>query len=125
MSSAAFANLGQPAGAIFDDVPQRAYHLTDAAMLRAAYGPAAVPTVDPSDEDYTWTEQAAPAGVYIVPADDGARAPFVTRDDLNEMRLAELDAGLRALQVDVRQLQTLVHRLMNVGEEPDAEDSRA
>lgn len=113
MSSAAFANAGQPRGALFDDVPQRPYHLTDAAMLRAAYGPAAVPTIDPSDEDYTWTEQAAPAGLAE------AKPAEIDR------RLAELDAGLLVLQADVRQLQTLVHRLMNVGEEPDAEDSRA
>jgi hypothetical protein len=124
MSSPAFVNAGQPHGALFDDAP-RPYHVRDTAILRAAYGPAAVPMADPSDEDYTWTEQAAPAEVYIVPADDGARSPFLSRDDLNEMRLAELDAGLRALQVDVRHLQEIVHRLMNVGEEPDAEDSRA
>ena len=34
MSSAAFANAGQPHGALFDDAP-KAYHVTDAAMLRA------------------------------------------------------------------------------------------
>ncbi len=103
--NSAFANAGQPHGALFDDVPS----LRDAAVLRAAYGPAAVPTVDPTDEDYTWTEQAAPAGLpEAVPTE-------------TERRLAELDAGLRALQADVRHLQEIVHRLLNVGEEPDAE----
>lgn len=122
MSSPAFANAGQPHGALFDDAP-KVYHVRDAAILRAAYGPAAVPAdVDPAaDDDYTWTEQAAPAVVYIAPADDGAGAPFVTKDELCELRLTELDAGLRALQVDVRHLQTILHKLLNVGEEPDAE----
>jgi hypothetical protein len=60
MTDAAFANAGQPHGALFDDAPRQPYHVTDAAMLRAAYGPAAVPSDDPSDEDYTWTEEAAP-----------------------------------------------------------------
>ena len=112
MSSPAFANAGQPHGAIFDDAP-KVYHVRDVAILRAAYGPAAVPSVDPSDEDYTWTEQAPPAGLpESVPAEV-------------DKRLAELDAGLRALQADVRHLQEIVHRLLNVGEEPDAESFRA
>ncbi len=100
----AFANAPAPHGAIFDDVPSRSsYHVRDAAILRAAYGPAAVPLVDPSDEDYTWTEQAAPAGLPEA-------APTAV-----DRRLAELDAGLRALQGDVRHLQTIVHRLLNPG----------
>ena len=109
MNDAAFANAGQPHGALFDDVPRQPYHVTDAAMLRAAYGPAAVPMVDPSDEDYTWTEQAPPAGL--------PEAEHTQQDK----RLAELDAGLKALQADVRHLQEIVHRLLNAGEEPDAE----
>lgn len=108
MSSAAFANAGQPHGALFDDVP-KPYHLTDAAILRAAYGPAAVPAdVDPAaDDEYTWTEQAPPAGLPEAEPTEQDR------------RLAALDAALRALQADVRYLQTIVHRLLNVGEEPD------
>ena len=102
MANASFVNLGQPAGAIFDDVP-KPYHLRDAAILRAAYGPAAVPTGDPFDEDYTWTEQAPPAGL-----------PEAKPTDV-DLRLAALDAGLRALQADVRHLQTIVHRLLNPG----------
>ena len=51
-----------------------------------------MPAVDPSDEDYTWTEQAA------------AGLPEVVQPEMDR-RLAELDAGLRALQADVRQLQ--------------------
>jgi hypothetical protein len=103
----AFVNAGQPHGAIFDDAPKQPYHTTDAAMLRAAYGPAAVPSVlDPAaDDEYTWTEQALPAGLPEA-------APTV-----HDRRLADLDAGLRALQADVRHLQTLVHQLLNVGEE--------
>lgn len=97
MANASFVNLGQPAGAYFGDVP------CDAAILRAAYGPAAVPMVDPSDEDYTWTEQAPPAGLPEAQPTE------------QERRLAELDAGLRALQADVRHLQTIVHRLLNPG----------
>jgi hypothetical protein len=104
---AAFANAGQPHGALFDDVP-RPYHTTDAAMLRAAYGPAAVPMGDSFDEDYTWTEQAA------------AGLPEVVQPK-TDRRLADLDAGLCALQADVRQLQTLVHLLLHVSEKPDAE----
>lgn len=95
MSSPAFANLGQPHGALFSDVP------TDADVLRRHYGPAAVPSVDPTDEDYTWTEEAAPISPQPpTPVD---------------LQLASLDAGLRALQADVRHLQTIVHRLLNPG----------
>lgn len=112
MSSPAFVNAGQPHGALFDDAP-KPYHVRDAAILRAAYGPAAVPMGDPSDEDYTWTEQAMPAGL-----------PEVVQPE-TDARLAELDAGLRALQADVRHLQTILHTLLNVGEEPDAESFRA
>ena len=110
MSNGAFANAGQPHGALFDDAP-RVYHVTDAAMLRAAYGPAAVPFVaDPAaDDEYTWTEQAPPAGLPEA-------APTA-----HDRRMADLDAGLRALQADVRHLQALVHQLLNLGEEPDAE----
>jgi hypothetical protein len=105
-----FRNVEAPHGALFDNVP-KPYYTTDAAMLRAAYGPAAVPaTPDPvADDEYTWTEQALPAGLPEA-------APTV-----HDRRLADLDAGLRALQADVRHLQTLVHQLLNVGEEPDAE----
>ena len=91
------SNLGQPAGAIFGDAP------ADEDVLRRHYGPAAVPTVDPSDEDYTWTEQAAPLEALEERPDETAK------------RLAELDAGLRALQADVRHLQIIVHRLLNPG----------
>jgi hypothetical protein len=107
----AFANAGQPHGALFNDAPRQPYHVTDAAMLRAAYGPAAVPSVaDPAaDDEYTWTEQALPAGLPEA-------APTA-----HDRRLAELDAGLRALQADVRRLEVLVHQLLNAGEEPDAE----
>lgn len=82
MSDAAFVNAGQPHGALFDDAP-RTYHVRDAAILRAAYGPAAVPSVaDPvADDEYTWTEQALPAGLPEA-------APTV-----HDRRLAELDAG--------------------------------
>ena len=113
MSSPAFVNAGQPHGALFDDAP-KVYHVRDAAILRAAYGPAAVPSVpDPAaDDEYTWTEQAV------------AGLPEVVQPE-TDRRLAELDAGLRALQADVRHLQEIVHRLMNVGEEPDAESFRA
>ncbi len=108
-----FRNAAEPHGAIFDDAP-RPYHIRDAAILRAAYGPAAVPSVpDPAaDDEYTWTEQAV------------AGLPEVVQPE-TDRRLAELDAGLRALQADVRHLQASVHRLMNVGEEPDAESFRA
>lgn len=85
MSSQAFANLGQPHGALFSDVP----------------------TVDPTDEDYTWTEEAAPVGVYIVPADDGAGAPFVSKDELNELRLAELEERVKDLQAQLADLGVL------------------
>ena len=104
----AFANAGQPHGALFDDAP-KPYHFRDAAILRAAYGPAAVPSGDPFDEDCTWTEEALPAGL-----------PEAKPTDVDR-RLAELDAGLHTLQADVRHLQEIVHRLLNVGEEPDAE----
>jgi hypothetical protein len=101
MATVIYPNAGQPHGALFDDAP-RPYHVRDAAILRAAYGPAAVPAEpDPAaDDEYTWTEAAPTA---------------------QDLRLAELDAGLSALQADVRHLQELVHRLMNAGEEPDAE----
>lgn len=95
MIRATFTNLPPPAGAFFDDVP------SDAAILRAAYGPAAVATEDPFDENYTWTEEAAP----IPP-----QPPTPV-----DLQLAALDAGLRALQADVRHLQTMVHRLLNPG----------
>lgn len=87
--------------------------MVDADILRRHYGPIAIAAVDPSDEDYTWTEEAAP--IAAIEEQPGETA----------VRLAALDAGLLALQADVRHLQTIVHRLMNVGEEPDAEDSRA
>ena len=104
----AFANAGQPHGALFDDAP-KPYHFRDAAILRSAYGPTAVPSGVPFDEDYTWTEQAPPAGLPEA------------QPTAQDLRLAALDAGLHALQADVRHLQQLVHRLLNAGEEPDAE----
>lgn len=79
----------------------------DAAILRAAYGPAAVPTVDPTDEDYIWTEEAAPLEALEEQPNETAR------------RLAALDAGLRVLQADVRHLQTIVHRLLNQEDDSD------
>jgi hypothetical protein len=100
----AFANAGQPHGAFFDDAP-KAYHITDAAMLRAAYGPASVPIVDPSDEDYTWDVQAPTVRLNFLPVD---------------VRLAALEHQVKDLQRDVHRLKTLVHQLLNVGEEPDA-----
>ena len=111
-----FRNAPAPHGAVFDDVPRQPYHVTDAAMLRSAYGPAAVPIGDPSDEDYTWTEQAAPAGLAEAgPTEVDRRLAEI------DTHMAVLFADLRALQADVRNLQTIVHRLLNVGEEPDAE----
>jgi len=106
-----FRNAPAPHGAVFDDVPRQPYHVTDAAMLRSAYGPAAVPVVDPSDEDYTWTEQAVPAGL---PA---ARA---TTDPVRR-ELVAMGNAISDLQRDVQHLSQLLHRLLNVGEEPDAE----
>ncbi len=103
MSDAAFANAGQPHGAFFDDVPRQPYHVTDAAMLRAAYGPAAVPSgTDPSDEDYTWTEQAAA----------GLPAAQATTDPVKR-ELAAMSDAISDLTRDVQYLSELMKRLLN------------
>jgi hypothetical protein len=88
------------------------FAVRDAAILRAHYGPAAVP--DPAaDDEYTWTEESVPLEVI-------EKCPTPGPELLHQ----ELDlhkAAIRKLQADVRHLSALVHRLMNVGEEPDAE----
>ena len=104
MSDAAFANADQPHGAIFDDVPKHPYHFTDAAMLRAAYGPSAVPAVDPSDEDYAWTEQTAPAGLPAAQA---------TTDPMRR-ELVAMGNAIGDLQRDVQYLSELVQRLERI-----------
>lgn len=82
MSSPAFVNAGQPHGAIFDDAP-RPYHVRDAAILRAAYGPAAVPSVpDPAaDDEYTWTEQAVAGLPEVVQPETDRRLAELELDD--------------------------------------------
>lgn len=79
-----FRNASPPHGTIFSDVPD---HI--------------------DGDDYTWTEKAAPAGVYIVPADDGARPPYLTKYDLVEMRLAELNEQVKELQAQLAELGEL------------------
>jgi hypothetical protein len=111
MSNEAFVNTGQPHGALFDDVPRQAYHVTDAAMLRAAYGPTAVPAeVDPAaDDEYTWTEQTPPAGLCYDLHTSGEHLAELTAqvDSLNRAhedlaaqmhRLSEELAALRAVR---------------------------
>jgi hypothetical protein len=79
--------------------------MKDAAILRAAYGPAAVPSMpDPAaDDEYTWTEQALPAGLNILPVDERIAAlEHQVRDqqvklaDLGELR--ELNIQLKAMR---------------------------
>jgi hypothetical protein len=86
MSNAAFANMAQPHGAIFNDVPS-----------------------DPTDEDYTWTEEAAPAGLVKQPinvAEDVAEAIRTLQQQMQDVmaKLRELDE-LRELNAQLKLLR--------------------
>lgn len=120
MSNATFADAATHARLRMDPTYSTVlYAPSSAAVTYAVQMPdlrtTAEPVGDPSDEDYTWTEQAAPAGL---PA---ARA---TTDPVKR-ELVAMGNAISDLQRDVQHLSELVHRLLNVGEEPDAEDTRA
>ncbi len=78
--------------------------MVDADVLRRHYGPAAAPVVDSSDEDYTWTEAAPPAGLPV------ARA---TTDPVKR-ELVAMGNAVSDLQRDVQYLSELVQRLVDM-----------
>jgi len=100
MSEVAFANLGQPHGALFSDVP------SDADLLRRHYGPAAVPLIDPTDEDYTWTEEAAPLVIpEVAPNAPENIAALIADVDYWSKAIHEAAQQLRRVSVQLAQMR--------------------
>ena len=84
MSEVAFANLGQPHGALFSDVP----------------------TVDPFDEDYTWTEEAAPLVIpEVAPNAPENIAALIADVDYWSKAIHEAAQQLRRVSVQLAQMR--------------------